>query len=85
MTENRPKRIAIVLAVLLVLYVGTYYAVVGRARTRHNVRGVFVSDDTRAYYSFDEQSDRRWGTFFAPVHWIDRHIRTSFWNPPPEE
>ena len=21
----------------------------------------------------------------SPLHWLDRHIRTSFWNPSPEE
>jgi hypothetical protein len=70
------------LLLLLVLYVGSYFAMVQRRPVREAVRW----EADRIYLAVEHEPDYRFGgnTLFAPIHRIDRATRRDYWAPPSE-
>lgn len=73
-----------VMAVLVLAYVGAYYAMVqpldlGRSKSFavYSDLGPFAPDEEIA-------AENRRVTVFAPIHWLDRRIRSRVWEPPIE-
>jgi hypothetical protein len=70
--------IAVILAVLLLLaYVGTYYATVKPTPAGVVSDGLIRIDSIVPQYRI---SNNGWRRFFSPMHSIDRRIRPSVWT-----
>jgi hypothetical protein len=81
--------IAVTLAALLGLYVGTYYAM-SHPRSTGWPRGTFLVEPfygTREYGQVPLPAEMEWHLrlfpFFAPIHWLDRRIRPHVWDATP--
>jgi hypothetical protein len=76
--SNSRKTAAVLVtwAVLMLLsgYAGAYRSLVDRTLTYHQARICGISYD--ATYRVGGSG---WTTFFAPAHWLDRHLRPDFW------
>jgi hypothetical protein len=75
MDERRPNGVlilAIVLALLPVLYVGSYYALVRRA-----VPDVLPTDEFGVAYAIGDPWSK---PFFLPMHELDLKLRPSYWS-----
>ena len=67
-------------AMLLALaaYVGAYYMMV-----RPVLKPLAPKREVIPWYqgkSGSEATYRRWATFFAPIHWLDRRLRPDYWR-----
>jgi hypothetical protein len=93
MTEPRKPGfvlpVAVTLAVLLALYVGAYYAMV-RPFWSFDGTGRLMSEADYSLWGRNGPAVRLWvpqpsfrSRVFAPINWLDRHIRPHVWEATP--
>lgn len=64
---------------LLGLYVGAYFARVGKHGSV-NLRGGRVESHMVLHYGSSESMRPFWISFFRPLHRIDRKVRPEYWE-----
>jgi hypothetical protein len=83
---SAPWIAAVVLAVLLLGYVGAYYAIVYSLAVPQvdDVTGAITHTNFVPYYSgFGFDAQERLGEIFNWIHALDRRIRPHVWEPTP--
>jgi hypothetical protein len=76
MKQRRSNLMPVVITALVLcpaLYVGSYFALVGRNE---------LARDTDAYWVKYRIGGYAAKSFFAPLHRVDRRIRRDYWEPP---
>jgi hypothetical protein len=78
--------VAVTLAVLLVMYVGAYYAMVSPVEyVPSQLDAVYwprkQTDDGRHEPNLHSEIDDWFTQLFAPMNWLDRRIRPHVWKP----
>lgn len=77
--SNRTSNVilSVVALVMLGLYVGAYYATV-KPMFRPSTFPTTPDPDYFYWHSKNEVSGGE--AFFAPIHWLDRHLRPGIWK-----
>ena len=76
------------LVLVLGLYVGSYYALVGQSHRADMKRWVGLcepnySKQLPAAWDVGPAGNRRLASVFTPIHWLDRKLRPDTWKPRP--
>jgi hypothetical protein len=74
-----PIAIVLLLTLLLMAYVGIYFITVKKipAVAFSTAGTVLYLGETPHYGGVHS---RFIGSFFWPIHWLDRHVRSSYWD-----